>query len=66
MNRLIKSLILLSIASTLLIACSPEKTPESVYIDTKPHQLSIGVTSVYFGANTNLSSDVSVTADNAG
>ena len=53
--------------SILLHACSTEKAPESnIHIDTKPHQLSIGTTSFSFGANSDLTKDVSVTAENTG
>ena len=67
MNYRRKYTVLWLFAGMMLSACSTEKPPESIHIDTKPHQLSIGgATSINFGANTDLSKSVSVTSENVG
>lgn len=56
------------VASFTLMGCPSDSvtSPSEIIIDKKPHQLSIGATSISLGANSNLSKDISVTSDNTG
>ena len=57
------------LTSFALMGCpgpGPDTPPSNIVIDQKPRQLSIGTDQFSFGANTNLTKDVSVTSENTG